>query len=289
MTAALSDVDEGPPPQRPVRRSRWVWIVLGVIVGSIALFALMTGLGIVIFHAREGRPIPTFASLAEHPDRSLQGTVAYYDSRTRCIRIVAAAGQPSRTVWCLPAEGPSTWVAEGKPAGPQLVWLPDGRLEVTMFRMKPEPGSDTKSAPPLGPGWQKIVDVRTGTVEDVPSAQVPSAPNLTTQPTVSPSGEQLSWTSNGMTGQAEVKLTTAEGTRTLLSVHGPGEYGYQFGPVFWAPDWQWIAASDDGRILIITPTDPAATRVLVTGSGGGAGGGPAGPEFAATAENILTP
>jgi hypothetical protein len=90
-----------------------------------------------------------------------------------------------------------------------------------------------------------------------------------------------------MTGRVKVTLTDANGTRTLLSAHGPGEYGYQFGPVFWAPNWEWIAAADDGRILVITPNDPAVTRVLVTGSGGGAGGGTAGPTFAVTSANLL--
>jgi hypothetical protein len=288
LMAADSELHAAPPPQRGSRRRRWIWVALGAVVGLVAVFAVVVGLGIVIFHAREGRPVPTFASLAEHPDSSLEGTVAYYASQTGCVRIVAAAGQPSKDVWCLPAEGPSTWVKQGKPVGPQLVWLPDGRLQVTMFRMKPKPGSE-KSAPPLQPGWQKIVDVGSGAVEDVPAAEVPSTPNLTTQPTVSPRGERIGTTINGMTGQVKVTLTNATGTRTLLAAHGPGEYGYQFDPAFWAPNWKWIAGSDDGRILIINPTDPAVTRVLVTGTGGGAGGGTAGPTFAVTTANVLTP
>lgn len=256
--------------------------MLGVVV------ALFVGLSLAVFHATEGRSIPTFASLADTPDSSLQGTVAYYANETGCIRLVAAAGQPSKDVLCLPAEVTSTWVTEGKPVGPQLVWLPDGRLEVTMFRMKMPSSPGGKPAPGLNPGWQKIVDVRTGKVEDVPAAKVPSTPNPTTQPTVSPGGERVSYTSNEMTGRVKVMLTDATGTRTLLSAHGPGEYTYQFGPVFWAPNWQWIAATDDGRILVITPSDPSVTRVLVTGTGGGAGGGTAGPTFAVTAANILT-
>ena len=35
--------------------------------------------------------------------------------------------------------------------------------------------------------------------------------------------------------------------------------------MFWAPNWQWIAA-DDGRILIVTPDDPSVTRVLTNDS-----------------------
>jgi hypothetical protein len=261
--------------------------VLGTAVGVLAVSVVVIGLGIVIFHARESRPLPEFPSLATHPDHTLDGTIAYYATRTGCIRIVAAAGQPAKDVWCLPEEGPSTWVKEGKPVGPQLVWLPDGRLEITMFRMKPTP--DTKTAPSLTAGWQKILDVRTGKIDDVPAADTPSAPNLTTEPTVDPRGERITTRSDGATGQVTVTLTDGTGTRTLLSAHGPGEYGYQFNRAFWAPNWRWIATSDDGRILIITPTDPPTTRVLVTGSGGGAGGGTAGPTFAVTGANLLTP
>lgn len=288
MTVPVSDLKPAPPPRPPRRRRRWTWLVVGVAVGVFAVVAFVVGVGAGLFHPNEGRALPTFPSLAEQPDASLHGTVAYYANSTGCIRLVAAAGQPSKDLWCLPSEGPSTWVRVGKPVGPQLVWRSDGRLEVTMFRMKPSsPG--VKGYPGLKAGWQKIIDVRTGNVENVPAAQVPSAPNTTTQPTVNPNGDRVSYTFDAASGRATVTLTDSTGTRTLLSAHGPGEYTYGFGPVFWAPNGQWIAASDDGRILVITPANPSVTRVLVTDSGGGAGGGTAGPAFAVTSANLLAP
>ena len=175
------------------------------------------------------------------------------------------------------------WPAVGKPVGPQLVWRSDGRLEVTMFRM--QPGQEKRLV--LIAGWQKIIDARTGTVADVPAAQAPATPNTTSQPTVSPNGQRVSYRLDGGSGRVKVTLTENTGTRTLLSAHGPGMYGYQFGPVFWAPNWQWIAASDDGRILVVTTKTPSVTRVLVTDSGGGAGGGTAGPAFAVTGADLL--
>ena len=53
-----------------------------------------------------------------------------------------------------------------------------------MFRMTPpaKPGA----VPAFHPGWQKIVDVRTGKVQDVPAAEVPSQPNRQTHPMVRP-------------------------------------------------------------------------------------------------------
>lgn len=71
-------------------------------------------------------------------------------------------------------------VKQGKEIGPQLVWLPDGRLQVTVFRMTPP--AKPEAVPGLHRGWQKITDVPTGNVEAVPAADVPSQPNRQTHP-----------------------------------------------------------------------------------------------------------
>ena len=242
------------PPLRPRRRGKagaaaGAFIVLGILaVGSV----------LVVDHLRSGRSLPTFPSLAAQPDASLQGTVAYLagDGPAVCVRIVAASGQPSREVLCLPAPDMSQAAQLGtKEASPQLVWLGDGRLEVTVFRVDPKNGA-------YSAGWQKVVDVQSGQVVDTPAATVPSSPNFATRPTVSPTGQTITVTSNESDGRIKVSLSDANGSRTLLAAHGPGEYTYRLRAAFWAPNWQWIAA-DDGRILIITPGDPPVTRVLV--------------------------
>ena len=272
------------PPQRP-RPRRWIRIVLGAVAGLLLVIGgLVVGFGAGLFHPGGGRSLPTFPSLAQSPDGSLHGTVAYYANDTGCVRIVAASGQSSRDVLCIAKKDLAVRPEQGlKPAGPQLVWLSGDRLEVTMFLWSARSGGPPK----YSADWQKIVDVRTGKVDDVPTVQVPSQPNTTTEPTVSRNGERVSYTFDAGSGRVKVTLTDTTGTRTLLSARGPGEYTYQFGPVFWAPTWQWIAASDDGRILVITPGTPSKTRVLVTGSGGGAGGGTAGPPFAVTGSDLL--
>lgn len=257
-------------------------LVVAPLVAVIAALTLVVG--VALWHG--GGSVPSFPSLAAHPDASLHGTVAYYDGATGCLRLAAASGQTSKTLWCLPKDDPSAWPTLGKPAGPQLVWRSDGRLEVTIFRFMPGPGKDENQM--LSAGWQKLIDVRTGKVEAVPAAQVPSTPNTSSESTVAPDGRRLSYRLDAASGRAKVTLTDTTGTRTLLAVRGPGEYGYRFGPVFWAPNWQWVAASDDGRILVITTGTPPVTRVLVTGSGGGAGGGTAGPAFAVTSTDLLT-
>ncbi len=281
----IPDLAEAAPAQSRTRSKRRFWIGGGVVLLVLLLLVLVGVVGVAVFHGQESRPVPKFASLAAQPDPSLQGTVAYTTGPDRCVRIVAAAGQPSRDVICLGPLRLDPAVAEkvGKEmTSPQLVWRADGRLEITGLLM--QIGPQTKGTTPIyRAGWQKIVDVRTGTVSDVPASELPGEPDQGTHPTVSPSGQRITWTSNGMTGEVKVMLTDATGTRPLLSAHGPGEYGYALYSVFWAPNWQWIAA-DDGRILVVTPGTPPVTRVLVDGGGRATEF----PTFAVTSENFLT-
>jgi hypothetical protein len=70
----------------PTTLAAWVD---GLAVAVAAAVVLVLG-----FFAIWGlnRPVLQFASLPGHPDRSLQGTVAYYADQSRCVKIVAAAG-----------------------------------------------------------------------------------------------------------------------------------------------------------------------------------------------------
>lgn len=273
------EVNDPKTDQRTTRRvGRWL------LIGGAATAALILGfVGLFVLGHITGGKIPQFPSLAASPDPSLQGTVAYLDGPTNCVRIVAAAGSTSKEVLCLPPLDPKEGKALGKPLGPQLVWLGGGRLEVTMFRMTDPPGPDYR------PGWQKIVDVRTGAVTDVPAAQVPSTPNLTTRPVVSPTRERVSFTSDSQSGHINITLTDATGrTRTLLDANGPGEYTYGLQSAFWSPTFDYVVA-DDGRILIVTTNKAPLTRVLVESNASTLGGGPHHSGFAVTAENLLTP
>ena len=262
-----------PPPGRP-RRSRRV--LLGVLAaGAVVVVAVVVAVAVSFLGA--ARPVPAFPSLAQNPDRTLHGTVAYL-APDNCVDIIAAGGGPSKQVLCLAAQDPETAKTLGKEQGPQLVWRADGRLEVTMFRMSDPPGPNFRA------GWQKIVDVRTGRVGDAPAADVPSTANRTTQPSTSPSGQRISWTSDPQNGRIRILLHDNGKTRTLLSAQGPGESTYGLRAAFWSPDRTWVAA-DDGRILVITPKD-ARTRVLVTPVDSGFGGDGL-ARFAVTAADLL--
>ncbi len=268
----------GLPAPPSGRRLRLTSRVLVSVLATIAVAVV----GMLVWGWLDvARPKPDFPSLADHPDSSLQGTVAYFADSSRCVRIVAAAGRPAKDVLCLTDQDVPEAMKLGKEIGPQLVWRPGGRLEVTMFRMTDPPG------PTFRAGWQKIVDVRTGAVTQVPAADVPSEANLLTRSTVSPSGQQIDTTSDN--GSIEVALHDASGSRTLLSAQGPGEYTYGLISAFWAADFQWIAA-DDGRILVITTADPSTTRVLTDESTNVTFGGddPRLARFAVTAEDILS-
>jgi hypothetical protein len=275
----------GDPPSMPTgsprSRRRAPYVALAVIAVVVIAGVLVARDVIESSFDR-----PSFPSLAEHPDPSLHGTVAYFDGQSRCVLMVAAAGSPSKQVLCLPPMDIDKAVALGaKETDPQLVWSADGQLEVTVFRAAMRKGEP----PAYGAGYQKVVDVRSGAVRDTPTADVPGAPNLTTRPTTSPDGRRITTSSDPEFGRIEVRLTEGDRTRTLLSAHGPGKYTYGLDAAFWAPNWGWIAA-DDGRILIVTTGAHPTTRVLAEPTeGGGAGGDDARfASFAVTADDLLT-
>jgi hypothetical protein len=261
------------------RRRRWA-IGVGLVIGlPVLVVAALVG-AFVLGHLLNQRSVPHFPSLVATPDASLHGTVAYVDSDTRCIRVIAASGATSKEVVCL---GPTKGGADGKDGkagkeiGPQLRWLDGARLEVTMFWMT--------GKPPFDPAWQKVVDVRTGTVVPTPTADLPKAPDLTSgRAMTSPTGQQVRFTSDGGNGTVKVTLTENGTTRTLLSARGPGEYTYGLTSVFWAPTWTWVAAHD-GRILVVTPGPQPVTRVLVEHAEDAQDL----PGYAVTAADLLTP
>lgn len=255
-------------------------ILIGVGTVIVAVVAVVA-VGIIQMLTTH---VPSFPSLAAHPDPSIVGTVAYVDGQTGCVHVVAAAGSPDKQVYCVPPFSPAKSPTEGKASGPQLRWLPGGRLEVTMFRAfmgKDQP-------PTYGPGWQRVVDVRTGVVTQTPADKVPSTPDLTLQPTTSPTGQRLTSTSDR--GHVKIVLADSTGSRTLLEARGPSDYTYTLRTAFWSPTWQWVVA-DDGRILVVTTGATPTTRVLTAASKGGAFYGADEPmfaRFAVTADNLLT-
>lgn len=238
--------------QRP--RRRW-GRVAALVVGVPLLAVVALVVAFVVGHVLNARPVPSFPSLQAASDPSLHGTVAYTDQSSRCVRVITASGRTGREVLCL---GEPLKTAAGKEAGPQLRWRADGRLEVTMFEMTGRPAYRGL--------WQKLVDVRTGKVVDVPASEVPAVPDTSGRATVTPGGDTVAYTSDASNGKVRITLTPKAGPpRTLLSAQGPGEYTYGLDAVFWSPTWDWVAAFD-GRILVVTTGPNPTTRVLVEGA-----------------------
>lgn len=232
-------------------RSRsWLpWVLAGGVV-VIVLAALGAA---VLLMSTLMRPDPDFVSLALVPDPTLSGTVAYFDDESLCVRVVAAAGQPNREVYCLEDQAPSAAEKEGKDVGVDIEWLPDDRLQLTLYRMATQ-----APQPDFSPAWRRIVDIRTGDVEEVPPTGFAEDMPVRDCETTSPDGERIITESDG--GHAVVTLVSAQGERTLLDVRGNPET-YRIEEACWAPNYEWIATNDT-RMLVITPGDPSTTRSL---------------------------
>lgn len=216
------------------------------------LVLVAAGVGIALVSSLF-RPDPDFTSLALTPDPSLSGTVAYFDDESLCVRVVAAAGQPNREAYCLEDQVPSAAQKEGKDVGVDIEWLPDDRLQLTLYRM-----SVDTPAPIFTPAWRRIVDVRTGKVQDVPTADFAGDVPMRDCVTTSPTGERIVTESDS--GHAVVMLVSGEVERTLLDVTGnPETYG--IAEACWSPDYRWIMTNDT-RMLVITTGDPPLTRSL---------------------------
>lgn len=226
------------------------WWIAG-IVGAVVLLSLVGVVAITLF--AQSRPDPEFPSLALSPDPSLTGTVAYFDDESSCIRVVAAAGQPNRRVYCISGQQPADAEKQGKDIGIDMQWLADNRLQLTMYRMTAQPPD-----PVFTPAWRRIVDIQSGAVEEVPPADFAGAVPDRECVTTSPSGERI--VAESSDGHATITLVDGDAERTLLDVRGNPET-YAIADACWAPGFGWIAAHDS-RLLVITPGDPSTTRVL---------------------------
>ena len=92
MTIPATDVTAVPPKRR---RSR---VIVGLVITVVAAVVVVIGIAIVSVVIDRSWQRAEFESLAEHPDSSVLGTIAYLADESRCVRIAAAAGQPAKDV-----------------------------------------------------------------------------------------------------------------------------------------------------------------------------------------------
>lgn len=225
-----------------------------LIVGAVLLVAVLASVGFAAVRdfQRQALPTPTFPSLADAPDASLNGTVAFISEAKRsedprrqaCARVVLASGAAARDVYCWPID---------QSAQATAVWTDDGRLLVTSFR---EPQGDRSPEPE----WAKYVDVATGRVEDVPTEGLGVGAEPSAGPRTNPEGQRLLLESGG--GEAVIHLFgPGDEERNLLEVTDANpSWSIQAGPV-WSPDFAWVMSWDAG-LLVTTTSDTPRTRTL---------------------------
>lgn len=223
-------------------------VVVGVVVGVVTV-AVLAGLGYQAYQdwVRES---PGYSSLVDSPDTDLIGTIAYYDAGTQCVRLVDASGGRSADLYCLDGTPEGT----GRINGPQLAWLPDGRLEVTAFDWP-------QDEEPTG-AWQVVIDATTGLVEQIPDEDLPQALAVPPAAALGPDGQEATLTLRD--NRLVVEVSADGDSRTLLSSE---KYSTDFGlsasnELLWSPNGQYLVFSD-GRLLLTTTEDPSTTRILV--------------------------
>lgn len=215
-----------------------------MILGVLGVGALVIGLLFAKGVYDYSKPPPEFPALVDEPDPTLAGTVAYGDGG--CVWTLPVSGGAAQVAYCFEPDAPYDldWTT--------LVWLPDGRLEITTHSWPPNEDITVDS--------QRIVDVTTGEVEEVASDDLPEprTPDLETGPTVNSAGAVLMVENDG--SNASLVVTENGETRTLLEASGSPEYDFK-DPV-WGPDESW-ALVDDSRLLLVTVDDSPTTRILL--------------------------
>jgi hypothetical protein len=211
------------------------------IVSIVAAVSVLVVVTVIIF-VFGVIPLPDFPSLADRPDPSIPGTIAYVvHARESCIHTVPASGGTATEVWCGQyADLPG--------------WTPDGLLVVTDYFAEPvyvliDPATGTE-----------IDRVRIGTGSDGGPEPYPYDRRRQR-----PDGAVVftDWKGDGA---ATVRVRFADGTeRTILSVEDAPR-DYNFSDAQWSPDGNRLLISDSaGRLIIANLEGTANPRVVVEG------------------------
>ncbi len=209
------------------------------IVGAVSVLAVVTAV-IFVFGVI---PLPDFPPLADQPDPSIPGTVAYVEfGDTQCLTTVPASGGDPREVWCSMnyVEYPS-WTADG------LLVVLDYNAEPTYLLIDPSTGTEVDRVPQ-------------GNQPD-PTVPLPYPSDTRTE---RPDGARVR-IEGSRDGATSVIVRVDGSDQTILSVEGaPSDYS--FVEAQWSPDGAWVLASDtEGRLLVVGADGSPGARVLVDG------------------------
>lgn len=203
-------------------------VVVGLVVGLVLVFAFI--------------PLPEYGSLADEPDSSIPGTVAFarWDDGDLCVWTIPAGGGDEREVLCDNNIG----FGEISPG-----WTPDGMLVVEQF----------------GPSKEvfRIIDPETGETIDRISFEQTGAFD-------GPVGREFVVTQDGLSvyvdgdrDSAQLLLESPSGSeRVVLEVEGPADYRFDWARL--SPDGEWILTQDsEGRLIIVAVEGDPNARILV--------------------------
>lgn len=231
-------------PQRPTEslstsagdRKR-VIVVAGAAAVVVTVLAVILLVGYV--------PLPDFPQLADDPDPSIPGMVAFlHDAgEARCIALVPAAGGPATDVVCR-ADLEVT----------ELAWTDEGLLAFTTYASQ-------------GP-QVVLIDPQTGSELDRMRWREPEDGAIwSAQRAQRDDGARLLYEQR-LGGEAAVRIRQPDGAiREVFQVRGPADYA--IASAQWSPDGAWILVTDSrGRLIVVAAEGEPAPRILLTESEG---------------------
>jgi hypothetical protein len=240
VSSTLASPPGTDPAQTPPRRR--------AVTAALAAGALLAAVIIVILTVGY-IPVPGVPRLADAPDASIAGTVAYLadgPGDTTCVLAIEASGGTSRELMCTPG-----WVEA-------VHWTTDGTLAIVI--------NDNLGASLLvvDPTYGRTLDTIPFSFErPTPLEGLAEAPG----PSTSRDGRTIRLTSDG-DGHVDLTFTAASGatTTTLVDLRGPRDYELRWAT--WSPDDRWILFGDSrGRLMIVGSDGRDGPRLLAEAGG----------------------
>lgn len=229
--------EEAPRPEAPPR-SRGKPAGLAAAGVALAVPIAIWAFGIA--------PLPDYASLADDPDPSIPGRIAFVRLGERtCLHVVPAGGGQARGLQCSDEE---SW-GRGQVAwfGGPIRWTRDGRIVVQAF----------------GPAGSEaiVIDPQSGRVLERILVEEPLAerPLPGTDDVRSDGAKLLVRRSAGVAALGFSPVDASP--REVARVTGPPTYA--FWEARWSPDGQWILVRDSNQdLLVVRATEGAPLRLL---------------------------
>jgi hypothetical protein len=232
-------VREAPAADAAARDRRRATILAAGMALLVA--AVVWGVGV--------QPIPDYEALAERPDPSIPGRVAFLRSGERpCVWVVPAAGGEPRLLACTDdaAARGGDWL------GGPVAWTPEGNVAVQAF------GAYGNPVLVFDPDTRRLVE---RIVADAPLLEGGD-------PAGGPRGDGTRILVNRSGRTATLGLApVAASPREIARVAGPPGYG--FADPRWSPDGEWILVRDTHeRLLVVRAREGSAPRILAERSWG---------------------